>query len=1143
MPITRLSYPNFPYFYGLNPTSALLLMLKRIRPWLVIINMILGITLSVLYPVRKSGQFYNGSQLTFGKNRVQYTEFIWQHFRFEKFDTYFYINGRELALYTAAYADKHIKEIETELQSSLDQKLQFIIFNNLSDLKQSNIGLLGDWEYYNTGGVTKIVGGRVLLFFDGQYEHFDQQIRAGISQIILNNMINGTGIGSQIKNNALFTVPEWYMNGLVSYISHKWDPEIENIVRDAVMNNKYEKFNGLSGAEATYAGHSLWNYIAMKYGKPSIPNIVYMARLSRNVERGFQYVIGLSFNDLMKEWITFYKNRYRQEEEAREKPSGEIVNKRNKPDKVFRALKISPDGTHIAYVTHDLGVFKVYIHDTEKGRKHRIFRGGYRLADRPDYSYPLLAWHPTGRILAILVERKGGIRLYLYDKDEKKFTHQDMVNYQKVTDMAYSDDGTQLVLSAVQRGQSDIFVYNIASGSHEQITNDAFDDLNPRFINHSKDIIFSSNRVSDTIRTNERFRPEGHGYYNDLFLYHYSTKSKRLVRLTRTPDANETQPIPYGDRNFCFLSDEHGVINRYLAKYDSTISYIDTTTHYRYFTSSIPVTNYSRNIIEQDASNAGMKLGEVIFRNGNFKMLTYDLVQPEHLTRVTVAPSAFGEVKSVTQAAPDKSAPADTSKKVVPGETTEGKKHFSVVRKLQVVQELLSKIDTTGMKQGKVPVQGGKKSDSTLTTIWATIQELQGGRKGGQPAKKDSLDKYAKARQMNYNVEYFIDQMVTQLDFTYLNFAYQPFTGSSMPSFVNPGLNALFMVGVTDLMEDYRISGGVRLNVNLVNNEYLFSYGNYKRRLDHQIVFHQKGVEENAIYSIIRHKINELYYVATYPFTPVLNIKGTTSLRYDRAIYLSTDQINLAQPDVHNLWGSVKGELTYDNTRSLGLNLYKGTRYKLFGEYYQLLTTKGNNMIVVGCDFRNYQQIHRTLIWANRFAASTSFGSNKLLYYMGGVDNWLFPVYNVDVPVAMDENYAFQTLATNMRGFTQNIRNGNSFFLLNSELRWPVFRYFMNRPIHSDFINNFQLVAFGDVGTAWTGTSPWSSDNKLFTSYIYRNPLFVKVEMQKEPVVEGFGFGARTRLFGYFLRGDLAWGVEDGRIKQPVFYFSLSLDF
>jgi hypothetical protein len=106
-----------------------------------------------------------------------------------------------------------------------------------------------------------------------------------------------------------------------------------------------------------------------------------------------------------------------------------------------------------------------------------------------------------------------------------------------------------------------------------------------------------------------------------------------------------------------------------------------------------------------------------------------------------------------------------------------------------------------------------------------------------------------------------------------------------------------------------------------------------------------------------------------------------------------------------------------------------------------------------------------------------------------------------------------------------------------------VFRYFFNRPIRSDFINNFQIVAFGDIGTAWTGSSPWSEDNQLFTSYYYRKPLFIKVEMIKDPIVEGFGFGARTRLFGYFLRADLAWGVEDGVVRKPIFYFSLSLDF
>jgi hypothetical protein len=1088
-------------------------------------------------------QFYNGSQLVFGKSRVQYNNFLWLNFRFDKFDTYFYLNGKELAQYTAEYADKHIKEIELDLQSNLEEKVQFIIFNSLSDLKQSNIGLFGDWDYYNTGGVTRIIGGRVLLFFDGNYEHFDQQIRAGIAQVILNNMIYGTGIGAQIKNNALFSVPEWYLNGLISFISRKWDAEIENLVRDAILNRKYERFNGLTGEEATYAGHSLWNYIAMKYGAASIPNIVYMARLSRNVERGFQYVVGASFPTVIQEWLAFYKDVYTSQESGRTPPQGTMVNKRNKPDRIYHSMKIGPDGDLIAYATHQLGIYKVFIHNMETGKSKRIYRGGFRLADRPDYSFPLIAWHPSGRVLAFLVERKGEIWLYFYNREDKTLEHQLLGNFQKVLDLSYSDDGSLLVFSAVIKGQSDIFVYNPASGSHEQLTKDIYDDLNPRFINHSTNIIFSSNRVNDTIRFDEPVKIENLKYTNDLFLYNYSSKRNVLQRLTKTSDANETQPLPYGDNYFCFLSDQSGIVNRYLARYDSTIAFIDTTTHYRYFTTAYPITNYSRNILEQDVSTKGAKSGEIIYLNRNFKMYTSDLILPKHVEKVEIQPSYFKDLKTKTAEKAKEPPKSDSLQQLDGPFKTSGKKHFSVVRQSEVVSQILTRIDTA--KSGRTVSGGGVQAatDTSLNRWWTLYQALQKKDFPQTTNRKDSVNKYKTARQLNYNVEYYIDQMVTQIDFTYLNFAYQPFTGSQSPVFINPGLNALFMVGVTDLMEDYRISGGVRLNVNLINNEYLFSYGNYKRRLDHQIVFHRKAVEEAGYYSIVRHKIHELYYVATYPFTPVLNIKGTAAIRYDRAVFLSTDQVNLKEPDIHDVWGSIKGELTYDNTRNLGLNLYQGTRYKFFGEYYQLLNSKGNNLFVLGMDFRNYQKIHRSLVWANRFAASTSFGNNKLLYYMGGVDNWLFPSYNMTTPVAYDQNYAFQTLATNMRGFAQNIRNGNSFFVYNTELRWPVFRYLFNRPIRSDFINNFQLVAFGDVGTAWTGVSPWSADNQLFTRYIYRKPLFIKVEMQKDPIVEGFGFGARTRLFGYFLRGDLAWGVEDGRIRKPIFYFSLSLDF
>ena len=67
-----------------------------------------------------------------------------------------------------------------------------------------------------------------------------------------------------------------------------------------------EKFNRLTGLEAAWAGHSLWYFISLKYGESAIPNIVYIARLSRNIEKGFMYVLGISFKDLVVEWLKFY---------------------------------------------------------------------------------------------------------------------------------------------------------------------------------------------------------------------------------------------------------------------------------------------------------------------------------------------------------------------------------------------------------------------------------------------------------------------------------------------------------------------------------------------------------------------------------------------------------------------------------------------------------------------------------------------------------------------------------------------------------------------------------------------------------------------------------------------------------------------
>jgi hypothetical protein len=176
-------------------------------------------------------------------------------------------------------------------------------------------------------------------------------------------------------------------------------------------------------------------------------------------------------------------------------------------------------------------------------------------------------------------------------------------------------------------------------------------------------------------------------------------------------------------------------------------------------------------------------------------------------------------------------------------------------------------------------------------------------------------------------------------------------------------------------------------------------------------------------------------------------------------------------------------------------------------------------------------------------AASTSFGKNKLVYYMGGVDNWLFAKFNQYTNIATDQNYSFQTLATNMRGFTQNIRNGNSFAVINSEIRIPLVKFIVNRSFPYDILNNLQANIFGDIGTAWTGVSPYSDDNSLYTQIIQRGPIRVTLRKQIEPIVYGYGFGFRTKLLGYFVRADWAWGVENYKVQPGVFYLSLNLDF
>ena len=661
-----------------------------------------------------------------------------------------------------------------------------------------------------------------------------------------------------------------------------------------------------------------------------------------------------------------------------------------------------------------------------------------------------MAWHPNSRILTFINEERSNLEMYFYRVNEKTTEKRLLLYFDKVIDFSYAPEGSRLVFSAVKDGMTDIYIHTISSGTNDQITRDIADDLNPSFLNDSPDeIIFSSNRTSDTLLNDanpyERVSPTF-----DLFTYNITRKNNFLTRLTESQYNDRLKSLGSKKNMLTYLSNNNGIFNRYYAKLDSSISYIDTATHYRYFINSRPLTNYDRNILEHDVINSSDTYGEVIFDKGRYYVKK-------------------GQTGDLNQ---------NNGKELV----------LTSFRNQQT--QLLHKADSIEQLRQWLVAEDKKRRDTLkkpLYEYYVNNEPIDINHYIFEKEKQNYYDQLWRKNYMNidldtgklklpliriYQPSFYNNYIATQVDFSFLSDSYQAYNGGA--PYFNPGVNLFTKIGVLDLFEDYRVTGGFRFSANFDSNEYLLSVENLKGKFDKQLVFHRETFDSSTDTSQTKIHTDDIYLSYSKPITPVLALKGTIALRFDNYVTLSTDAASLSKSDNTLYWASLKGEVIYDNTRKRCINIYYGTRFKIFGEYYKELSTSKSDMIVLGADFRHYIKIHRELIWANRFAASTSFGPTKLLYYLGGVDNWIglfnkIPMFDNTVPVNQNNNYGFQALATNMRGFSQNVRNGNSFALINSELRWPFIRYFAGHPLRSNFLNSLQVIGFGDVGTAWSG--------------------------------------------------------------------------
>jgi hypothetical protein len=1150
------------------------------------------------------------TQTEFGKNRVQFhNDFAeWSKYESRNFITYWYGEGRLIGQSVVQMAEYDFNEIQGVLEHRMNDKIEIIVYKDLTDLKQSNIGSEDAFE--NVGGQTKIVGNKMFVYFNGDHNDLRRQVREGIASVYLNAMLFGSNLQEIVQNAVMMNLPNWFKQGLIAFVGEPWSPALDNQLRDILLSEKYADFKEIADDHPALAGHSLWYFISQNFGNSTVSNLLYLTRINRSVDSGFLYVLGSTYGKTAKSWKEFYLARYQEESKLMEQPTGEIEIK-NKHNVPITQVKISPDGQRIVYVQNEIGKAKVFLHDLQTGDRTMIFKNGFRNAiQRTDYNYPILAWTPNGQELAIIYEKRDVIQLMKYNVFTKDKITEEIPNQFNRIFSAEFINITDLIVSGAVRGQTELFIYYTMTRQTKRLTFDFWDDLDPVFTkaHGQRGILFASNRI-DSTNTQMRLDTVLPITNYDIFYLNLDEKdNSELVRVTNTPYINERYPSPFNETWFSFLTDESGLQNRrvgyledYLHHIDNVITFddgvemrlhadtvlsskldsaamasidtiiVDTIIKQRAITHL--QSNYDRSILNQSAGRHTEKMAQLIFKDDVYRVFvekldtakmvnpTFTQFQKQRLQLVESISNPEEESINTNVLQPKEEVEEVVETPIEPEEVPEVKKDTGKIDiDNYLFQSEFDDEEVPSPTQQDEPVVETEKKESTTRFF----RQLNYRSSTEVATAEKKVHRFRPGRITPYRLKFRTDYVTTQLDNTILFEGLNSFAGVPQ-DFGYPAPGILLKANFKDLLEDYQFEGGIRVPTTFNGAEYFLIFDDNKKRFDKRYALYRRKLrfnlpENNNIVNTVgptnpkfENEIILGQYRVKYPLDVFTSIRATGSLRFDNTRFLATELATLEPPIIREQRLGLKLEYVFDNTLDVSLNIKNGTRYKFYVE-----TSKGFNLSfqdganldlnqgflsVIGADVRHYQRFLKHSVLAGRFAFASSFGSEKILYQLGGTDGWLLPKYNTDIPFPQSNEFAFQTVATNMRGFRLNIRNGNSFALINTELRMPVFRYIFPHT-QSNFFRNFQLVGFFDAGTAWQGTDPFDEDSPINTEIISDIPqVEVKVTYFRDPIVFGYGAGLRTVLFGYFVRLDYAWGLETRQVQDPRLYLSIGMDF
>lgn len=1030
----------------------------------------------------------------FGKNKVQYKDYIWYYIQTDHFDIYFNEGGETLTEFTAQAAEDALKSIQNTFNYKISSRITLIIYNSQNDFQETNVVDV----YLSEGiqGFTELFKNRVVIQFTGSYKQFRHLIHHELVHAVMNDMYYGGSIQNVISNNITLSFPMWFTEGLAEYESLGWDVDTDMFIRDAIISEKLPDLMNLDGYLAYRGGQSVLYYIANKYGKQKIAELMNKIKGTGNFSEAFKQTIGVDLKDFGERWKKEIKKTYWPDIAIRQDPeefSKRLTNPKNNDGFFNSSPTLSPQGDKIAFISNRDFFFDVFLMDANDGKIIKKLVRGNRTPDFEELNIltPGLAWSPDGKSIALSSKTAGYDNIFIIDVTSEKRQALPF-KMDAISSVTWSRDGKQIAFIGQNSKQSDIYLYDFDTKNLTNLTNDIFGDYDPSWSHDNTKIYFVSDR-GENLQTNYHLTGDQifKSNYHQKDIYCINLSDRKIKRITNLPDSDELSVNEDVEgRNLIFISDINGINNIY------TIPIRDTEISNE--SELKPITNSLTGLYQLSLSYDSKKLVYSTLYQSVFNIFLMNNPFETKTTHTQLEPTLFikklrnQELKTDELIIVSEPAEKDTS--------SDKSDIISIITGNVIVSSDSATKEHTDYSQyifGKPDTTSLSKNGTNLFT------------------PNDNLDEQGNFKIRKYKITF-------APDLVYANAGYSTFYG----------LIGTTILSFSDVLGDHRLIGVTGLQIDLKNSDYGLAYYNLGNRINFGVEgFHTARfvniVKGNYIY-LYRYRNMQLSLNANYPLN--LFDRFEAGLSYLNVRSENLDDIRFPLQADNFLVPSLS--FVHDNTLWGYTAPIEGTRFRLDTYGNPGIGKKKLSFWTFTGDYRTYFRFFTDYSFAMRFSLGYSSGANAQRFFLGGTENWINRSFaTAEIPLESNTDFAFLTVVLPMRGFDYSERIGTKYALMNYELRFPLIRYIIPAGLPV-LLNNILGVVFFDAGTAWN-----QNDNlQLFT----RNK---NNEIKTKDLLIGTGIGSRLYLFGFILKFDYAWSYTVEKWSKPKFYFSLGLDF